>query len=58
MPKIGQPVRWVPSSFYREQFGGVPLRLSGKIVYINRKHRFYTVEALCNGYLIRESFKF
>ena len=60
MPKhqVGDPVRFVPFAFCNSQTQGLPYALSGRVIYVNDAHRFYRVEAECNGYTIRESFKF
>ena len=57
---LGEPVTFSPATF--TQFERETLRdatqLTGRGCYINEDHRYYTVEAPCNGYMIRESFKF
>lgn len=59
---IGDTYSWIPTSF--EGGNGVSgikgrsITLHGRIVYINEEHRYFMVEANCNGYALRESFKF
>ena len=59
--KPGQAYAWMPSMFV--DFEGpvrrdVAMTLSGRVIYVNEEHRYYTVEAPCNGHTLRESFKF
>lgn len=56
--EVGDAVSFIPAAFIRYRDAETALRLSGRVVYINAAHRFYTVEADCNGYKIRESFIF
>lgn len=63
--RIGVPYRFVPSSFEGETTGRVakwkkdmPRAVTGRIVYINRPHRFFTVAFTVNGVELKESFKF
>ena len=58
---IGDPYTWTPSAF--EGASGICnikrlARVSGRVVYINEAHRYFTVEAEVHGYKLRESFKF
>lgn len=55
---VGEAVVWILSAFIHFERIPAPLRLSGRVVYVNAAHRYYTVEAPCNGYVIRESFIF
>lgn len=55
---VGDPVRFVPKAFSRIESCAVPTMLSGRVIYVNESHRYYTVEAECNGVPFRESFKF
>lgn len=55
---VGDAVVFTPSAFIRFSRGEAPLRLNGRVVYVNDAHRYYTVEAPCNGHRIRESFIF
>ena len=66
-PHVGDRIEFVPSAFVTESKTVSPeiiarLRmaysLSGRIVYVNREHRYYTAEAECFGRRIRESYKF
>lgn len=61
--RIGQKKTFTPAGCYGEQssFGGhdIPRKVTGKIVYINRAHRWYLVEAhVHERYTIRQGFKF
>lgn len=59
---IGDTYTWTPTAF--EGASGImsvttkTMTVHGRIVYINEAHRYYTAEAECNGYKLRESFKF
>lgn len=55
---IGDAVVFTPTAFIHFERIEAPTRLSGRVVYVNAAHRYYTVEAPCNGYVIRESFIF
>lgn len=55
---VGDAVSFIPAAFIRYHDAETALRLNGRVVYVNEAHRFYTVEAACNGYKIRESFIF
>lgn len=57
-PHIGDKVTFAPSTFTQFERISAPVSLHGRICYINEAHRYYTVEAECNGYMIRESFKY
>ncbi len=59
--KIGDTYTWTPRAF--EGASGICsfeklARVSGRVVYINEAHRYFTVEAEAHGYKLRESFKF
>ena len=56
--EIGEPVSWVPSCFTLGEFPGACKRISGRVTYINREHRWYLAEGECFGKTIREGFKF
>lgn len=63
IPEVGEPICWVPAAFTEHNSGvagmlGAAVRLSGRIVYVNLEHRFYRVEAACEGGVLRECFKF
>lgn len=52
---------WTPRAF--EGASGICsfeklARVSGRVVYINEAHRYFTVEAEAHGFKLRESFKF
>lgn len=64
-PHIGDPYRFVPSSFEGESAGtgpewkrAMPRAVTGRIVYINRAHRFFTVAFTVHGVELKESIKF
>lgn len=61
MTKIGDKVRFVPSGFARdkETFGNgmtIPIKVTGTVVWIHPKRRFYLVEADVDGVTVRETF--
>lgn len=59
---IGDTYSWTPVAF--EGSSGIKCCgdkisvLHGRVVYINERHRYFTVEADAHGCKIRESFKF
>lgn len=55
---VGDAVSFIPAAFINFENATVALRLNGRVVYVNNAHRYYTVEAPCNGHRIRESFIF
>lgn len=57
-PHIGDKVTFAPSAFTQFERISAPVQLRGRVCYINEAHRYYRVEAECNGYMIRESYKF
>jgi len=67
----GQLVRFAPAAFTGEQAGSSkkkpeqargrsepPRTVTGRIDYINRRHRWYNVRYELNGYVLHEGFKF
>lgn len=62
--ELGKDYMFAPSAFAGEKdgmLGGKIIKktLTGKIAYINRRHRFFMVEAETpQGAVIRECFKF
>lgn len=63
MPSVGDTITFVPYAFDRNARmiprGAVaPYTLRGVVIAVNAAHRHYTVEGLCNGYIIRESYRF
>lgn len=59
--KLGETVTFEPEAFTDERYNSDPHtahKLTGCVVYINEARRYYTVEAQCYGYTLRESFKF
>lgn len=58
---IGDTYSWTPAAF--EGASGICnikrlARVSGRVVYINEAHRYFTAEAEINGNKLRERFKF
>lgn len=58
MIKLGAWVTFIPDAFTRIENADIPVEITGRIVYINREHRYFRVEAEVNGYLLHECFKF
>lgn len=63
MPKLGERVQFTPSAFLGEKgagsgCGAIPRTVTGRVVYINARHRFYDIEFKCGNVMLRESFKF
>lgn len=62
--QIGAAYSFIPTAFIGEKAGTlpgkkeIPRRVTGRIVYINAPHRFFTVAYEVNGYTLRESIKF
>jgi len=62
--EVGKAYRFIPSAFSGEktgQVGGhaVPRAVTGRIVWIHRRHRFFLVEVTIHDhFLLRECFKF
>lgn len=62
--QIGARYRFTPSAFVGESAGHIPGKpdipraVNGRIVYINRTHRFFDVAFEVNGVKLRESIKF
>lgn len=61
MVKVGDKHSFVPSEFATEKtkFGNgmkIPTRITGKVVWIHPKGRFFLVEAFVHGIRIRETF--
>ena len=59
---IGAPYRFKPAAFSGEKDCGIPtsrvVEVTGRIVYINRPHRYFVVEYKVYDYTLRECFKF
>lgn len=61
---IGDTYSWKPCAYEAmgheqdQRSGRARGMVHGRIVYINEKHRYFTVEAEVHGYRLRESFKF
>lgn len=56
-PQIGDTFLAKPEAFVRDSIYG-PTELRFRVMYVNREHLYFTAEAECNGYIIRESWKF
>lgn len=63
--QIGDQFSFVPEGFCGEETKSphpgrkeAPRKVTGTVIYINRPHRYFTVEAIVNGVTFRESFKF
>lgn len=57
-PRIGDPVTFVPTAFAEHKaFPGAADRVQGRVVYVNEKRGYYTVEGICNGHRISESYR-
>jgi len=59
--KVGDKVTFSPVCFTRSVdccYMPINLNLQGTVIYVNAAHRYYTVEGECNGYKIRESYKY
>ena len=58
---VGDKISFEPICFTRSVdccYLPINLTLHGEVVYVNAEHRYYTAEAICNGHVIRESYKF
>lgn len=58
MINLGAKITFIPEAFTRIENADIPVEITGRIVYINREHRCFRVEAEVNGYLLHECFKF
>lgn len=58
MVTLGAKMTFIPEAFTRIENADIPVEITGLIVYINREHRYFRVEAEVNGYLLHECFKF
>lgn len=58
MIKLGAKVTFIPEAFTRIENADIPVKITGRIVYINREHRYFRVKAKVNGYALHECFKF
>lgn len=63
--RVGMRVRFTPSAWLEKNtgeqsrtFGNVPLEVVGKIVQINRAHRWFLVRYEVGRYTGHETFKF
>ena len=61
MIEVGQTVRYVPC-FIKGEADSEDVkrakRVTGKVIYVNYQHEYFTVECQCGGTMQRESFKF
>ena len=56
---IGMKVRFSPSWAFKERPGErISAQVTGKVVYINWEHKYFTAEYDCAAVKQRESFKF
>lgn len=62
VPEPGTAWHWTPSAFTlaKEEtpVRGLTAEVDGRVVYVNRQHRFFRVEGSFPGGVIRECFKF
>lgn len=56
--KVWDKVAFIPACFARIEKDDIPVLLHGRVIYVNEEHRYFVAEAPCNGYAIREAFKF
>lgn len=62
--ELGATIHFVPAAFVTEKKGTlpgkleIPRRVTGRIVYINEAHSYFTVEYELHGNKLRESIKF
>lgn len=62
--RVGDKYSFTPTAFEGEKDGALPgktqkpRQVTGRIIYIHPKRRYFTAEAVVNGQTIRESFKF
>ena len=56
--EIGTPYSFRPAAFMASRESGMwqTPEVSGRIIYINREHGYFTAEAMVNGRALRESF--
>ena len=53
--QLGERVRFLPTCFCRDATENM---VTGRIVYINRQHRYYLAEYLAGRQVLREAFKY
>lgn len=58
MPKVGDKINFTPACWQDGVALGMARSISGRISYVNEKHRYYTAEGQCGKYIVRESYKF
>lgn len=62
--RIGAAYSFTPAAFVGEHTGTLPGKkklpreVTGRIIYINEAHRYFTVAYEVNGYRLHESIKF
>lgn len=52
---MGERVRFLPPCFNRDDTGNM---VTGRIVYINQRHRYYLAEYPAGRQVLREAFKY
>ena len=57
--KLGDRFSRQPAAFVDgdDEWRG-PVTLAWTVIFINRRHRYYTAETVCHGMTLRESFKY
>ena len=65
IPEVGAPFCWTPAAFSSHsdataEFLGASVRVSGRVAFVHKEHRFFRVEGRVpgSGAVIRECFKF
>lgn len=64
VPRLGAAYHFTPAAFLGENAGGFPERskiprsVTGRIIYINWAHRYFTVAYEVHGYELKEGIKF
>ena len=57
--RVGDSISVKPSLYIsKDGQSFIDKHISGKVVYVNKRHRYFTVEYQLAGGKIRESFKF
>lgn len=55
---VGDVVTFRPTSWIDGEFPFAARTVTGRVIYVNRAHHYYTVEATVGGNTFRESFRF
>lgn len=61
MIDIGQKMRFIPYFNINEKDDEAQRRekmIVGKVIYVNRKHKLFTVKFNCGGTMMKKTFKF